>query len=81
MKSDTLYFAQSQLKLASTQIEGLLRETLLQNPRNVMAKGYGIVRSNSKAIRSIQQISGEAIQVELQDGLIEANVTQVIQND
>lgn len=81
MKSDTQYFAQSQLKLASTQIEGLLRETLLQNPRNVMAKGYGIVRSEGKAIRSIQQISGEAIQVELQDGLIEANVTQVIQND
>ncbi|MGY5395230.1 exodeoxyribonuclease VII large subunit [Acinetobacter sp. NigerLNRRAM0016] len=81
MKSDTQYFAQSQLKLASTQIEGLLRETLLQNPRNVMAKGYGIVRSEGKAIRSIQQISGKAIQVELQDGLIEANVTQVIQND
>lgn len=81
MKSDTQYFAQSQLKLASTQIEGLLRETLLQNPRNVMAKGYGIVRSEGKAIRSIQQISGEAIQVELQDGLIEANVTQVILND
>ncbi|MCJ8162904.1 exodeoxyribonuclease VII large subunit, partial [Acinetobacter zhairhuonensis] len=81
MKSDTQYFTQSQLKLASTQIEGLLRETLLQNPRNVMAKGYGIVRSEGKAIRSIQQISGEAIQVELQDGLIEANVTQVIHND
>ncbi|MHA3891890.1 exodeoxyribonuclease VII large subunit [Acinetobacter sp. GXMZU3951] len=81
MKSDTQYFAQSQLKLASTQIEGLLRETLLQNPRNVMAKGYGIVRSEGKAIRSIQQISDEAIQVELQDGLIEANVRQVIQND
>jgi exodeoxyribonuclease VII large subunit len=81
MKSDTHYFAQSQLKLASNQIEGLLRETLLQNPRNVMAKGYGIVRSEGKAISSIQQISGETIQVELQDGLIEANVTQVIQND
>ena len=81
MKSDIQYFAQSQLKLASTQIEGLLRETLLQNPRNVMAKGYGIVRSEGRAIRSIQQISGIAIQVELQDGLIEANVTQVIQND
>lgn len=81
MKSDTQYFAQSQLKLASTQIEGLLRETLLQNPRNVMAKGYGIIRSEGRAIRSIQQVSGDTIQVELQDGLIEANVTQVIQND
>lgn len=51
-----------------------MRETLLQNPRNVMAKGYGIIRSQSKAIRSIQQISGDSIQVELQDGIIEANV-------
>lgn len=81
MKSDTQYFAQSQLKLASTQIEGLLRETLLQNPRNVMAKGYGIVRSEGKAIRSIQQISDATIQVELQDGRIEAHVTQVMPND
>lgn len=81
MKSDTQYFAQSQLKLASTQIEGLLRETLLQNPRNVMAKGYGIVRSEGKAIRSIQQISDATIQVELQDGRIEAHVNQVMPND
>ena len=81
MKSDTQYFAQSQLKLASTQIDGLLRETLLQNPRNVMAKGYGIVRSEGKAIRSIQQISDATIQVELQDGRIEAHVTQVMPND
>lgn len=46
-----------------------------------MAKGYGIVRSQGKAIRSIQQISGNSIQVELQDGTIEANVTQVLSND
>ena len=81
MKSDTQYFAKAQLKLASTQIEGLLRETLLQNPRNVMAKGYGIVRSEGKAIRSIQQISDATIQVELQDGRIEAHVTKVMRND
>ncbi|WP_374527293.1 exodeoxyribonuclease VII large subunit [Acinetobacter sp.] len=81
MKSDTQYFAEAQLKFASTQIEGLLRETLLQNPRNVMAKGYGIVRSEGKAIRSIQQISDATIQVELQDGRIEAHVTQVMPND
>lgn len=81
IKSDTQYFAQSQLKLAYTQIEGLLRETLLQNPRNVMAKGYGIVRSEGKAIRSIRQISDATIQIELQDGRIEAHVTQVMPND
>ncbi len=81
MKSTMQYLAQQQIKLASTQVESLMRETLLQNPRNVMAKGYGIVRSNGKAIRSVKQISGDSIQVELQDGTIEANVTQVSTND
>ena len=81
MKGTTQYLAQQQIKLASNQVESLMRETLLQNPKNVMAKGYGIVRSQGKAIRSVKQISGESIQVELQDGTIEANVTQVISND
>ncbi|MCY1161804.1 Exodeoxyribonuclease 7 large subunit [compost metagenome] len=81
MKSTMQYLAQQQIKLASNQVESLMRETLLQNPRNVMAKGYGIVRSNGKAIRSIKQISGDSIQVELQDGTIEANVTKVSTND
>ena len=81
MKGTTQYLAQQQIKLASNHVESLMRETLLQNPRNVMAKGYGIIRSHGKAIRSVKQISGESIQVELQDGTIEANVTQVTSND
>ena len=81
MKGTTQYLAQQQIKLASNQVESLMRETLLQNPRNVMAKGYGIVRSQGKAIRSIHQVSDNSIQVELQDGTIEATVTKVNQND
>lgn len=50
LKSDTQYFAQQQLRQAAQQTESLMRETLLQNPRNVMAKGYAIVRSQGKAI-------------------------------
>ena len=81
IKDTTQYLAQQQIKNASIQVESLIRETLLQNPKNVMAKGFGIERSQGKAIRSIQQISGDSIQVELQDGTIEANVTQVLSND
>lgn len=81
MRSTLHYLAQQQIKLATNQVESLLRETLLQNPRNVMAKGYGIVRSQGKAIRSIHQVSNNSIQVELHDGTIEATVTQVNQND
>lgn len=81
IKDTTQYLAQQQIKLASNQVESLMRETLLQNPKNVMAKGFGIVRSQGKAIRSIQQISSDSIQVELQDSMINANVTQVSSND
>lgn len=77
LKSDTQYLAQQQIKLASQQVESLMRETLLQNPRNVMAKGYAIIRSQGKAIRSIQQITDQQLQIELQDGTIDATVTQV----
>lgn len=80
MKGTVQYLAQQLIKLASNQVESLMRETLLQNPRHVMAKGYAIVRSDGKAIRSIQQISTDHIQVELLDGTISANVTQVLSN-
>ena len=53
IKGTTQYLAQQQIKSASNQVESLIRETLIQNPRNVMAKGYGIVRSQGAAIRSI----------------------------
>jgi len=81
VKDTTRYLAHQQIKLASNQVESLMRETLLQNPRNVMTKGYGIVRSQGKAIRSVKQISDNSIQVELQDGTIEAKVTQVLSNE
>lgn len=80
MKGTVQYLAHQLIKLASNQVESLMRETLLQNPRHVMAKGYAIVRSDGKAIRSIQQISTDHIQVELLDGTINANVTQVLSN-
>lgn len=81
LKDFTHSLAQQQIKTATSQIDSLMRETLLQNPKNVMAKGFGIVRNQGKAIRSIQQISGDSIQVELQDGIIDAQVKQVISND
>lgn len=79
-RSTLQYFAKQQLKTASTQIETLMRETLLQNPRNVLAKGYGIVRSENKAIRSIHQASS-FLSIEMQDGYIHAQLTEVIDHD
>ncbi|NNP69008.1 exodeoxyribonuclease VII large subunit [Acinetobacter sp. Ac_5812] len=80
VKSTTQYFSQQQLKLASTQIESLVRETLLQNPKNVLAKGYAIVRSQNKAIRSVQQV-GSTVSIEMQDGYIHASVSEVTNHE
>lgn len=80
-KEQTQYFANQQLKHASNQIEVLLRETLLQNPKQVMSKGYAVIRTEGKAIRSVQQLKSSQFSVEMQDGIIEAKVTQVITHD
>jgi len=80
VKSTTQFFAQQQIKIASTQVETLMRETLLQNPKNVLAKGYAIVRSQNKAIRSVQQV-GSTVSIEMQDGYIHANVSEVTNHE
>ncbi|MFV5640392.1 exodeoxyribonuclease VII large subunit [Acinetobacter oleivorans] len=81
MKERIQFSSQQQVKFSLTQIESLMKEVLLQNPKQVQAKGYAIVRSEGKAIRSINQISNPAIAIEMQDGVIEANITQVIPNE
>lgn len=81
LKDTTRYLAHQQTKLATNQVESLMRETLLQNPQNVMAKGYGIVRFHGKAIKSIHQVTNGSVQIELQDGTIDATVLKVISND
>lgn len=81
MKERIQFSSQQQVKFSLAQIESLVKEVLLQNPKQVQAKGYAIVRSEGKAIRSIHQISSPAIAIEMQDGVIEANITQVIPNE
>ncbi|MND77382.1 Exodeoxyribonuclease 7 large subunit [compost metagenome] len=81
MKERIQFSSQQQVKFSLAQIESLMKEILLQNPKQVQAKGYAIVRSEGKAIRSIHQISSPAIAIEMQDGVIEANITQVIPNE
>lgn len=81
MKERIQFSSQQQVKFSLAQIESLMKEILLQNPKQVQAKGYAIVRSEGKAIRSIHQISSPAIAIEMQDGVVEANITQVIPHE
>ncbi|WP_336025635.1 exodeoxyribonuclease VII large subunit [Acinetobacter pittii] len=81
MKERIQFSSQQQVKFSLAQIESLMKEILLQNPKQIQAKGYAIVRSEGKAIRSIHQISSPTIAIEMQDGVVEANITQVIPNE
>ncbi|RKG33996.1 exodeoxyribonuclease VII large subunit [Acinetobacter tianfuensis] len=70
--------AGQQLKFAKHQIEALMREALLQNPRTVLSKGFAIVRQQSSSIHSVKQLqNSQPIQIELQDGILNAELTHI----
>ncbi|WP_347456532.1 exodeoxyribonuclease VII large subunit [Acinetobacter thermotolerans] len=76
LKTSISNLARQQTRMAQQQIEALLRETLIQNPKTVLSKGYAIVRQQGHAIRSVQELEHE-VQVEMQDGTFTAHITQV----
>ena len=76
LKSNIGNLARQQTRIAQQQIEALLRETLIQNPKTVLSKGYAIVRQQGHAVRSVHELESE-VQVEMQDGTFAANITQV----
>lgn len=73
----------AQLQSAKSQTNQLRTLILLQNPKNVLAKGYAIVRQYSpnhdgEVITKVEQIiSSQALIVEMQDGYFEAKVMNV----
>jgi len=76
LKSNISNLARQQTRIAQQQIEALLRETLIQNPKTVLSKGYAIVRQQGHAVRSVHELESE-VQVEMQDGTFVANIIQV----
>lgn len=50
IKERIQFVSQQQVKFSLSQTESLMREILLQNPKQIQAKGYAIVRSEGKAL-------------------------------
>ncbi len=76
LKADTSHLAQQHTQLISQQLDALMRETLLQNPRHVLAKGYAIVRQQDQVVRSVRQLDvQQPVQVELHDGIFSVQLT------
>jgi exodeoxyribonuclease VII large subunit len=71
-------YANQQLKFAKHQVEALMREALLQNPRTVISKGFAVVRQDGHSIRHVQQLkASQPIQIELQDGILDAKLIHI----
>lgn len=81
LREKVLTSAHQQTIKSSSLIENLLKETLIQNPKNVLAKGYAIARSQEKTISSIEQVVHDELEIQLQDGTISTKVIQVTRND
>ncbi|AOA57592.1 exodeoxyribonuclease VII large subunit [Acinetobacter larvae] len=84
LKNNSYYFAKQHVKTARREIDGLLRESLLQNPKDVLRKGYAIVRYQQRPLARVQPIlqldlkHAQDITVELYDGEIQAKIQKVM---
>lgn len=79
VKGQTQNYTAQMIKFAQHQVEALMRETLLQNPPQVLAKGYAVVRQHGRAVSSAQQLSQDTpqIQIEMKDGIIHAEILSI----
>ena len=79
MKDQAKKYADQILMLAQQQVKALMRETLLQNPRHILNKGYALVRQQGHTVSSVQQLNSTLpqIQIELQDGVIHADIQSI----
>lgn len=73
--------AQRTLQQAQQQTEQFMRELLLQSPKHTLDRGFAVVRVAGHAVHSVQQLAGQTVQIDLQDGSAIAKVTQVLDTD
>lgn len=78
--STTQYFAEQQIRLARQLVEQYIRETVLQSPKQTLERGFAIIRKGGHAVKSVQEIDQQEIQIELQDGSATAQVTHIESN-
>ncbi len=56
------YLAQQHIKQAQQQTEQLMREILLQSPKQTLERGYAIVRLNGKPVSSVKELQNASAQ-------------------
>lgn len=70
------------LKTKSTNLEGFITKLELLNPLGILKKGYSVVSSKDKIIKSYKEVGvGDIINVRLNEGFINASVTDTRKDD
>ena len=70
------------LKTKSTNLEGFINKLELLNPLGILKKGYSVVSSKDKIIKSYKEVGvGDIINVRLNEGFINASVTDTRKDD
>ena len=70
------------LKNKSTSLEGFINKLELLNPLGILKKGYSVVSSKDKIIKSYKEVGvGDIINVRLNEGFINASVTDTRKDD
>ena len=72
------HLSQQNITKAHQNTEQLMREILLQSPKQTLERGYAIVRVNGKVAISAETVAGQQVQIEMQDGKITAQANSVI---
>ncbi|RZA02906.1 MAG: hypothetical protein EOO68_09440 [Moraxellaceae bacterium] len=72
------HLSQRHIEQVQQQAEQLMREILLQSPRQTLDRGYAIVRLDGTVISSSKQIEGKYVQIELKGGRVLAQIENAI---
>ncbi len=63
-------------------IDNTQKQVDLMHPRKVLQRGYSIIFNQTKTIKSVQDLSvNQSIKIMLHDGEVQANITQIQNND
>jgi len=81
-KTDELYrqgerAVRHSIQLARTQLQGFNQQLSSLNPTNVLERGYAVVTSGKKLVKSTHDVfPGDALNIQVSDGAFQAEVTE-----
>ncbi len=68
------------LKLQNLRLQSMAEAVALHSPQNLLKLGFAVARAKGEALRSVKEAAaGESVTIELIDGVVEAQISKVIE--